>query len=146
MRKRGAHIKHRAACAPGLLAQSVDSKYETRLRMSVEAFRLGFANAAHFNDLADTLDLMQIGIALYAGQKADAGEAAVCELALVALQNIRDRHSQRGKFGTTGEELKALELLAETSLDYWNRRSGALYALARHKLREVRVAQIEVIE
>lgn len=146
MRKRGAHIKHRAACAPGLLAQSIDPKYETRLRMAVEASRLGFAEADHFNDLADTLDHMQIGIALYPAQKTDAGAAAVCELALVALQNIRDRHASRGKLGTTGEELKALELLAETSLDYWNRRSGALYAIAHQKLREVRVAQIEVIE
>lgn len=146
MRKRGARVKHRNACAPGLIAQAVKPEYETRLRMAVEAFRLGFAEAHHFNDLLDTLDQMQIGIAIYAGQRTDAGAAAVCELALIALQNIRDRHTERGKFGVTGDELKALELLAETSLDYWNRRSGALYATAHQKLREIRAAQIEVIE
>ena len=146
MRKRGAHIKHRAVSKPGLLVQSIDPKYETRLRMAVEAFRLGFASAEHFNDLADTLDQMQIGIATYATQKTDAGAAAVCELALVALQNIRDRHADLGWFGTTGEELKAIELLVETSLDYWNRRSGALRTLAYQKLRALRLANVEVIE
>jgi hypothetical protein len=145
MRKRGARIRHRAACAPGLVAQSIDSAYEVRLRMAVEAFRLGFAEAAHFNDLVDTLDLMQIGIGTYTGQRTDAGAAAVCELALVALQNIRDRHASRGRFGTTGEELKALELLAETSMDYWNRRSGALFATAYRQITAIRKAQIEVI-
>lgn len=146
MRKRGAHIRHRAACAPGLLAQSVNKRYETRLRMAVESFRHGFATAHHFNDLADTLDHMQLGIALYPAQKTDVGAAAACELALVALQNIRARHTERGKFGASGEELKALELLVTTSLDYWNRRSGALYATAHEQLRALRVANIEVIE
>ena len=47
---------------------------------------------------------------------------------------MRDRFDARGKLGVTGEELKALELLADVSLDYWNRRSGALFAEAYRQL------------
>lgn len=76
MRKRGARIHHQAKAAPGLVAQNLSTEYETRLRMAVEAFRGGWAQAAHFDDLADTLDLLQIGMAVYAGQRTDQGAAA----------------------------------------------------------------------
>jgi hypothetical protein len=141
MRKRGAHIRYQAKATPGLVAQSLTTEYETRLRMAVEAFRGGWAQGAHFNDLADTLDLLQIGIGLFPSQRADPGAAAAAELALVAMQNMRDRFEIRGKLGVTGEELKALELLADTSLDYWNRRSGALFAEAYRQLVRVRKEQ-----
>jgi len=141
MRKRGAHIRNRAKAAPGLIAQSLTAEYETRLRMAVEAFRGGWAQGAHFNDLAETLDLLQIGIALFPSQKADPGTAAAAEVALVAMHNMRDRFDARGKLGVTGEELKALELLADVSLDYWNRRSGALFAEAYRQLVRVRKEQ-----
>lgn len=141
MRKRGAHIRHQAKGTPGLVAQSLTTEYETRLRMAVEAFRGGWAQGAHFNDLADTLDLLQISIGLFPSQRADPGAAAAAELALVAMQNMRDRFEIRGKLGVTGEELKALELLTDTSLDYWNRRSGALFAEAYRQLVRVRKEQ-----
>lgn len=141
MRKRGSRITHQAKAPPGLIAQNLTTEYETRLRMAVEAFRGGWAQSAHFNDLADTLDLLQLGIALFPVQKADPSAAAAADIALVAMQNIRTRYEQRAKFGTTGEEIKALELLADTSLDYWNRRSGALFSEAYQRLKRIRVAQ-----
>jgi hypothetical protein len=141
MRKRGARIRHQAKAAPGLIAQNIDPAYEIRLRTAVEAFRGGWAQAAHFNDLADTLDLMQIGLSIYSGQKEDHGATAAAEVALVAMQNILVRHSVSGKLGVTGEELKALQLLADVSLDFWNRRSGALFAEAYRQLSAVRRAQ-----
>jgi hypothetical protein len=141
MRKRGANIRHKAKAVPGLVAQNLGPEYETRLRMAVEAFRGGWAQSAHFNDLADTLDLLQLGIALYPRQKADPSTSTAAEVALVAMQNIRERYESRGKIGTTGEELKALELLAEVSMDYWNRRSGALFAEAYRQLTAVRHVQ-----
>jgi hypothetical protein len=55
--------------------------------------------------------------------------------------SVRNRYLERGKFGATGEELKAVQLLAEVSLDYWNRRSGALFALACEQLRILRAEQ-----
>lgn len=92
-------------------------------------------------ELADTLDLMQIGLSIYSGQKEDHGATAAAEVALVAMQNILVRHSVSGKLGVTGEELKALQLLADVSLDFWNRRSGALFAEAYRQLSAVRRAQ-----
>lgn len=143
MKKRGAHIRHRAASVPGLIAQNLTAEYETRLRMAVEAFRGGWAATAHFNDLADTLDLLQLGISLYPAQRQDNGAAAACQVAIVAMQNIRDRYQQRSRMGVSGEELKALELLADVSIDYWNRRSGALFAEAYRQLVKVRKSQSE---
>ena len=146
MRKRGARIKYRARAHCGLIAQSVNPAYETRLRMAVESIRGGWAEPTHFNDLADTIDLLQLGIALYPAQRPDPNTAAAVEIALIALRNIRDRHQDRGKIGATGEELKALELLVDASLDYWNRRSGALYAEAYRQLGNIRKHQMGLIE
>lgn len=50
-------------------------------------------------------------------------------------------YETRLRFGATGEELKAIQLLAEVSLDYWNRRSGALFHFACEQLRALRAEQ-----
>ncbi len=55
--------------------------------------------------------------------------------------SVRNRYLERGKFGATGEELKAVQLLADVSLDYWSRRSGALFAFSCQQLRELRKEQ-----
>lgn len=138
MRKRGANFKHRTATVPGLVVQSTAKDYETRLRMAVESFRGGWAAAAHFNDLADCLDLMRLALEILPGQQPDPNAEAVAELALVALQNIRLRHETTGRMGVTGDELQALVLLVDTSLDYWNRRSGALFSEAYRQLMKAR--------
>ena len=141
MRKRGARIRYQAKAPPGLIAQNIDGRYETRLRIAVEAVRGGWAEVAHFNDLSDTLDLLQLGLALYPAQKPDHGAQAVAALALVAMQNMLERYNDKGRIGATGDELQALELLAETSMDYWNRRSGALFAEAYRQLVGMRKAK-----
>ena len=146
MRKRGARIRYQAKAAPGLIAQNLGPEYETRLRMAVEAVRGGWADCAHFNDLADTLDLLRLGLLIYQDQKPDPGAEAVAELALVAMQNMLERHEQHGRIGATGEELKALDLLVETSLDFWNRRSGALFAEAYRQLVGIRRANYNKAE
>jgi hypothetical protein len=41
MRKRGAHIRHRAACAPGMLAQSIDMpRRASRITLEINAVRV----------------------------------------------------------------------------------------------------------
>ena len=140
MRKRGARIKRQARTAPGIVAQSLGN-YESGLRMAAEAICGGWASPSNFNDIADTLDLLQLGIALMPSQKADLGAVAVAELALVALQNVRDRHEATGEITADDGEQAAIVLLAETSLDYWNRRSGALFAEAYRQLIKIRKAQ-----
>lgn len=141
MRKRGARIRNQAKAMPGMIVQALDKRYEIRLRGAVDSFRLGYTEAAHFNDLADTHDLAKLGLAIYG--KEDEGAAVALELAHVALMNIRDRFTQRRKWGATGEELKALDLLVETSLDLWNRRSAALFYEAYRQLQKIRKAQRE---
>ena len=140
MRKRGARIKRQARTAPGIVAQSLGN-YESGIRMAAEAICGGWASPSNFNDIADTLDLLQLGIALMPSQKADLGAVAVAELALVALQNVRDRHEATGEITADEGEQAAIVLLAETSLDYWNRRSGALFAEAYRQLIKIRKAQ-----
>ena len=140
MRKRGARIKRQARTAPGIVAQSLGN-YESGLRMAAEAICGGWASPSNFNDIADTLDLLQLGIALMPSQKADLGAVAVAELALVALQNVRDRHEATGEITADEGEQAAIVLLAETSIDYWNRRSGALFAEAYRQLIKIRKAQ-----
>lgn len=121
----------------------LEPEYETHLRSAVWMLREGLAGVDQFNDLADTVDLLQLGIAIYDGQKPDEGAAIACEVSLLAMQSIRERYLSKGKFGATGEELKAVQLLADTSLDYWNRRSGALFAEAYRQLVAIRKRQGE---
>ena len=143
MRKKGARITHRAKTAPTMIAQAINPNYEIRLRTAVDAFRGGWAQVTHFNDLAETFDMLRIGMAVYTGQKHDESATAVAELAGVAIHNILYRHQETGELSATEEEQDALQLLADTSIDYWSRRSGALYVesvrqleLARKKMKE----------
>lgn len=145
MRKRGATIQHRSKGMPGLIVQFIAQDYEIRLRSSVDAFRLNYAEATHYNDLSDCVDLMTIADATGYAKKDD-GAMGVAKLAAVALWNIKVRFDEHGKFGATGDEMRALELLANTSLDYWSRRSGALYSYAYQKLKIIRAHQAKESE
>ena len=141
MRKRGRQIRHRNAMIPGLIAQAACPEYETRLRLAVDSLRDGWMEVSQFDDLADTIDMLRIGLASYSQQKPDPSTEAAVEAGYIAVMNVRQRYLEKGKFGATGEELKAIQLLAEVSLDYWNRRSGALFHFACEQLRALRAEQ-----
>lgn len=141
MRKRGAKIRHRNAMIPGLIAQAACPEYETRLRLAVDSLRDGWMEVSQFDDLADTIDMLRIGLASYSKQKPDPSTEAAVEAGYIAVMNVRQRYLEKSKFGATGEELKAVQLLAEVSLDYWNRRSGALFHFACEQLRALRAHQ-----
>lgn len=142
MRKRGQTITRRAKSLPGIVVQAVDTKYEIRLRQCVEAFRHGVATGHHHADLADCRDL--ILVALESGHgKPDSSASVAIDAAGIALTNILERAEDRNRWGCTGDELQALELLAEYSLDFWNRRSGALYFDAHQRLRKIRMKQYQ---
>ena len=141
MRKRGRQIRHHNAMIPGLIAQAACPEYETRLRLAVDSLRDGWMEVSQFDDLADTIDMLRIGLASYSKQKPDPSTEAAVEAGYIAVMNVRQRYLEKGKFGATGEELKAVQLLAEVSLDYWNRRSGALFHFACEQLRALRAEQ-----
>lgn len=139
MKKRGARITHRAKTAPGIVAISIGPEFETHLRTSVLAFRAGYATRHHYLDLCDTHDLMRI--AIEARSLDEPSTLAVLDLVAVALENIADRYADCGKFGTSGEEYAALQLLADTCLNFWSRHSGALFRHAYLELRRIRAEE-----
>ena len=143
MRKRGARFRRRNATIPGLVAQAACPEYETRLRLAVDSLRDGWMQASQYDDLADTIDMLYIGINSYSQQKPDPSTEVAIVVCREAMMSIRDRFIRTGKFVATGEELKAVQLLADVSLDYWSRRSGALFAFACEQLRVLRVEQRE---
>lgn len=131
----------RPAAAPMLVMQYTNPM-ELHERMSVEAIIGGWATTEHFDNLADAHDILNLA----AADKGDAATLAVCELTGIALLNIKDRWLERAKFGVTGEERKALELLAETSRDFWARQSGAFFHGCFIALRKLRKFQKEKLE
>lgn len=143
MKKRGATIKHQNATMPGLLALAVCPGYETRLRLAVNALSEGWMEVSQYDDLADTIDMLQIGVGSYSRQKPDPSTEVAIDVCREAMMSIRGRYMRTGKFGATGEELKAVQLLADVSLDFWSRRSGALFAFACRQLKELRAEQRE---
>jgi hypothetical protein len=139
MRKRGAHIKHRAAQPPGLVCISLDARYETHLRMSVTAFTKGFATKDQFLDMCDTHDLLALANSMAA--RPVAGVPEVCKLAEVAILNIHDREMQTGRWGVTADESAALTLLANTTLNFWSAQSGELFRAAYQRMVQMRRAE-----
>lgn len=136
MRKRGAHIKHRAAQPPGIVCISLDQRYETRLRMSVTAFTGGFAGKDHFLDMCDTHDLLALANSL--AVRPVAGVVEVCKAAEVAILNIHDRELRTGKWGVSADESAALVLLADTAIRFWSAQSGELFRVAYQQMVQMR--------
>ncbi len=123
--------------APPTMVLIQTTNLEMHERMSVQALVGGWATADHFDNLADCHDLLNLA----AADKGDAQMLAVCELSGIALLNVKDRYAERQRFGVTGEERKALELLADTSKDFWSRQSGAFFHQCWKALQKMRQYQ-----
>ena len=124
----------RPARCPTMVAMSLAPEVETTELMAVLLFRNGVAEKGQFNILADCRDLLMLASA----ERNDAGVMAVCELAGVALLNIKDRFLEKHRMGATGEELKALQALVDVSRDFWMRQSGELFRAANLALDKAR--------
>lgn len=120
--------------APCLVVMQTLPEVSISERMAIDSFMGGWADKAHFNILLDCYQLL----ALAAEHKGATAELTICELAHVALANIRDRFDQTGKFGMTGDERKALIQLADVSQDFWKRQSGELFRQAHIGLEKLR--------
>lgn len=123
-------------CAVPTMVLIKTTNLELHERMSVQAFIGGWANTDHFDNLADCHDLLNLA----AADKRDQETMAVCEISGIALLNVKDRYAETGRFGVTGEEGKALQLLADTSKDFWSRQSGTFFHgtwTALQKLRRI---------
>ena len=124
----------RRAAAPTLLAYYLNPEVSTQERMSVEAIRAGWAKTAHFDVLADCRDMLSLA----AAEKDDRQTLAVCELGLIALQNIKDRYLAKNRIGATGAVLQALYALVDVSEDFWKRQPGSLFIDAEAALSKAR--------
>jgi hypothetical protein len=117
-----------------MVVLTIAPEVETTELMAVLLFRNGAADKGQFNILADCRDLLMLA----ANEKHDAGVMAVCELAGVALLNIKDRYLEKERMGATGEELKALQALVDISRDFWMRQSGEMFRAANLALDKAR--------
>jgi hypothetical protein len=133
MRKRCKRTVRRIV-APTIVAYHLNPEVTLQERAAVLALRGGWADACHFNVLADCRDML----ILAASEKNNTDVLAVCALAGVALMNIKDRHTEKNRFGATGDELQALDLLCNTSEDWWKRQSGGLFIDAERALHRAR--------
>lgn len=125
---------HRRAAAPTLVAYYLNPEVSTQERMSVEAIRAGWAKTAHFDVLADCRDMLSLA----AAEKKDGQTQAICDLGLIALQNIKERYLAKNRIGATGDELQALYALVDVSEDFWKRQPGSLFIDAEAALSKAR--------
>lgn len=132
-RKRCKRVIHRLV-APTVVAMHLNPEVSLQERMAVEAIRGGWASTDHFNVLADCRDML----ILAASEKSDKSALAACNLAGVALMNMKDRHARTGKIGASGDEIQALSLLVDVSEDFWKRQSGGLFVDAEDALTRAR--------
>ena len=135
MRKRVRVAK--AVSVPMLINRGLrNDDLELRERMLVEAFAGGWAGPAHFDNLADMRDCLMLA----AADRDDQAVLALCRAAAVALQNIRVRQGETGRFGASGEELKALRSFVEVYRDFWLRQTVSLYVAACDAMDRARAA------
>lgn len=138
-RKRCKRVVRRLV-APTAVAMFLNPEVSIQERMAVAALRGGWATTDHFNMLADCRDML----VLAANEKGDKGAIATCDLAGVALMNMKDRHAEKGRIGATGDELQALDLLCNVSECFWKRQSGGLFVdaeAALHRARKMRAEE-----
>jgi hypothetical protein len=130
---------HRRLVAPTVVAMLLNPEVSLQERGAVLALRGGWATTDHFNVLADCRDML-----ILAGhEKGDKSVIAACDLAGIALMNMKDRHAEKGRIGATGDEIMALELLANASEDFWKRQGGGLFIDAEAALHRARAMRAE---
>lgn len=110
-----------------------ESDIEIRERMLVQAFALGFATTAHFDDIAD----MRNVLTLAAAYKSDESTLAMCHGMRECMSGIRERHSATGRIGASGDELRMLQAFCGVYRDFWMRQPVMLYEQACEELLKV---------
>lgn len=121
--------------APMLIMRGlINDRLETRERMAVQAFALGYAGFDHFDTIAD----MQ-GVLLLAGSTSNERKPAMHWARNVlgpVLGSIKDRHQRTGKMGCNAEELKVLRSFVGMYRDFWIRQPLGLYEAACEQLQK----------
>lgn len=129
----------RPARCPTMVAMHLAPEVETTERMALEGFLQGWAGEGQFNILADCRDLLTLA----AARKNDAPTLLLCDVAGIALENIKDRYLRTGRMGCTADERAALHALVDVAGDWWKRQSGEVFRQANADLDEARGFQRE---
>lgn len=110
---------------PVIVQRFIQPEVETKQHACIIAFTHGVADQSHF----DTI-LLEMNLLLVAGQtdkkRGYAKDFAYNEIK-PALQNMRQRVHETGKFGVNADELKAIKRLIEFSREFWQKQTGQLY-------------------
>jgi hypothetical protein len=134
MRKRQRQQNYKPS-APMLIMRGLcNDKLETRERMAVQAFVLGYAGMDHFDTIAD----MQ-GVLLLAGSTSEARKPAMHYARNIlgpVLGSIKERYLRTGKMGCNAEELKVLQAFVGRYRDFWLRQPLSLYEAACEALQK----------
>ena len=117
--------KHYKKSVPMLVQKHLKPSIETKQYACVLAFTNGVAQQDHY----DTL-LFELNLLLVAGQtdkkKKYAVDFATNELR-PALESVKQRVKNTGKFGVNAEELMAIKKLIDFSREFWKKQTGQLY-------------------
>lgn len=117
--------KHYKRAIPMLVQREIKPEIETKQYACLLAFTHGVADQSHF----DTL-LLEMNLLLVAGQTDKKRKYAVdfaFKSIKPALQNIKQRVYDTGKFGVNADELAAIKKLIEFSREFWQKQTGQLY-------------------
>lgn len=109
MKKTGKRIKHTRAASPMIVACHLNPHVAGRDRVAVMSLTQGWSTLDHLNILLETQRMLASG----AEMKQDSEALQVAQFADIAMKSIRDRLKRTGKIGATGEEQKALRMLAD---------------------------------
>lgn len=107
-------------------------------RAALIALRSGWANYENsYQVIADCHGMMVLGMK----ERPCSSTKAACDIGAIAILNIYDRQAETGKYGATGDELAALELMINAAEDFWKRQSGRLFFSCIRKLKIIRSQQ-----
>lgn len=112
--------------APVMVFAATRTQVEMRQRQAVEAFRGGWAQPHHFDDLVEARDVLLIA----ANEKDQKDVVRVCNITGDALYDIKARYMETQALGAIEDEVPSIAALVEVSLDFWSRQSMALYDAA----------------
>ncbi len=119
---------------PTMVALHSDSTMDLIQHEALAAFRDHRAQPDHFDVLLDCRAVLLLA----ASHKKEEGVVAICDLAGMALDNLRERYDSGQRLEATDIEVQTLTVLVEVSEDFWRRTSPILFEAATNALTEAR--------
>lgn len=97
-----------------------------RERMAIESLVSGYATGAHVDDVLMAIHVLRFGGVL---QKDESAKNAGV-FAEIAMRNITIRYGDTGRYGATGDEIRALRMFQDFQEDWWKLQGGTVRSQA----------------